>query len=112
MQVTFVIYTMHNCERCREREPMCDMIVSLLHEAGIRTTEVVYGNVDGDTYYPLPQHDQICRNPERADKYIAPVYLLEIEDDGQSVCVKLPDVAKYSSPESYVHYIHHVLNQA
>lgn len=103
----FFIYELNQCKICLQREPLHEQLASLLKSVGIPTIVVTIGNVDGDNYYPLSEHDTYCRKPNNAASYVAPVYILETNES----VVKMPDISAYASMKDYAQYVMSVLQQ-
>lgn len=103
----FIIYLLNGCQLCDERAELHNELANMLQSIGVETVGVIYGNVSGENYYPLDEHDGLCRKEGDPYKYAAPSYILEVGD----VTLKLPDVGNYDTPHSYVNYISHVLQR-
>lgn len=97
----FFIYKLNGCKVCTQREDSHSSIANLLEGVGIETIGVTYGHVDGQDYYPYTQHDRYCRNPNNASNYVAPVYILE--DDNN--IVKMADISGYTNANEYAQYV-------
>jgi hypothetical protein len=103
----FVIYTLNNCKVCTQRDELHNAISEGLRQMGVETLGIMYGQVNGNNYYPYPEHDTLCRKNGAGSNYVAPVYILE--DDNN--VIKMPDPAQYQGAEGYVNYVDSVLQQ-
>lgn len=103
----FVIYTLNGCKVCEQRESLHNNIAKLLEEMGIETLGITYGQINGTNYYPFDEHDKLCRKPGDPSNYVAPVYILEDENN----VAKLADLAQYPGADQYVDYVDTVAEQ-
>jgi hypothetical protein len=103
----FIIYTLNGCRECIQREDIHNDIAELLDEMGVSTVGIKYGQVDGVNYYPLEEHDKLCRKTDDSSKYVAPVYIFE---DDENV-IKMPDVSQYPTASTYSAYVGSVMQQ-
>lgn len=105
--MALVIYMLHKCKVCMQREEIHEEISSILRTMGIDTLGIHFGQMDNGNYYPLSRHDSLCRKQGDNSVYVAPNYIYE---DGNNI-VKLPDISAYPSAQAYAQYVLSVAQQ-
>lgn len=102
------IYTLNGCKVCTDRQSKHNQLSSILTNNGVETIGIKYGLIDGVRYEPYEDHDQLCRKIDDPTKYVAPVYILSIND----ILIKLEDPGSYRSMSQYGNYVTDMIDRA
>lgn len=96
----FIIYSLHGCKSCKDRQEFHNIIADKLAECDIVTEGITYGLIDNMTYHPRDEHDDLCRKKSNNGQmaYYSPVYILEHD----TAIVKLPDPSTVSNSNEYI----------
>jgi hypothetical protein len=91
--MSLFIYTLSNCKVCTQRQRLHNAIKAQLQDIGVNVEGIMFGNVNGQTYLPRDEHNNLCFKETDASKYAAPVYILE---DGDMIA-KVKNVAEFAN---------------
>lgn len=102
-----IVYVMEACSTCNKREEAHFDLSERMYQNGIDFEAIKFGKIGQDTFFPLEEHDDLCRKPNDPMKYVTPVYILETDES----ILKLQDLGDFGDTQQYTDYVTKIAKQ-